>query len=466
MYNEASLNALLNREGSEENNSMNVSPRSSDSVSLGLNTYHDIIKAPAVDPLTGLCSKEQFFLLAKDFDRKHPLEGVDAIVLNYNKFHLINELYGRKFGDKVLCAIADCVSETAKEHGGIACRYDADKFYMYIKHQKSYEFLIHQVSDKLAHMMKTPDIRVRIGIYPDLFKDATIEQRFDRAMQACNSITKGHATCYEIYDSKMHEKEMFEARLLDSIGSAFAENQFSLAFQPKYNVHGNLPKLTSAEVLIRWKHPEFGLVKPDFFIPLFEENGLIRQLDRYVWRKAAAQIRRWKDELGYSIPVSVNVSRVDIFDPDIIDYLKQLIKDYDIETGDLHLEITETAYTDNVEQIVSVVKELQREGFMVEMDDFGKGYSSINMLTNLPLDALKLDIGFIKDITENNKGKNLLGCILEIAKLLNLTVIAEGVENSKQYFLLKNAGCDEIQGFYFSKPLASTEFRNLLASEA
>ena len=259
---------------------------------------------------------------------------------------------------------------------------------------------------------------------------------------------------------------MFEARLLDSIGSAFAENQFSLAFQPKYNVHGNLPKLTSAEVLIRWKHPEFGLVKPDFFIPLFEENGLIRQLDRYVWREAAAQIRRWKDELGYSIPVSVNVSRVDIFDPDIIDYLQQLIKDYDIETGDLHLEITETAYTDNVEQIVSVVKELQREGFMVEMDDFGKGYSSINMLTNLPLDALKLDIGFIKDITENNKGKNLLGCILEIAKLLNLTVIAEGVENSKQYFLLKNAGCDEIQGFYFSKPLASTEFRNLLVSEA
>ena len=128
------------------------------------------------------------------------------------------------------------------------------------------------------------------------------------------------------------------------------------------------------------------------------------------------------------------------------------------------MEITETAYTDNVDHIVTVVKKLQKAGFMVEMDDFGKGYSSINMLTTLPLDALKLDIEFIKDIAENNKGKNLLGCILEMAKLLDLTVIAEGVENAKQYFLLKNAGCDMIQGYYFSKPLETKEFEKLLVA--
>lgn len=426
------------------------------------------VKRPtALDPLTGLYSKEQFFSRATEYDKLHPQHGVDAIVLNYNKFHLINELYGRGYGDKVLCAIGDCVNKTAKEHNGIACRYDADIFYMYINHQDNYDFLISQVSSELASIMNTPDTRIRIGIYPDASMAASLQQRFDRAIQACNSVSKnGRSSTYEIYDEKMHKRELYEAMLIDSIGDALNENQFKLVFQPKYDIHGEKPKLSSAEVLIRWQHPDFGDVRPDFFIPLFEENGLIRQLDRYVWKEAAKQIRIWRDEFGYTIPVSVNVSRVDIFDLDFLSYLKQIVKENGIETKDLHLEITETAYTDNVDQIVAVVKELQKAGFMVEMDDFGKGYSSFNMLTTLPLDALKLDIGFIKDIAENNKEMNLLGCILKIAKLLNLTVIAEGVESAKQYLLLKNAGCDEIQGYYFSKPLDSGAFESLLQQKA
>lgn len=426
------------------------------------------VKRPtALDPLTGLYSKEQFFSRATEYDKLHPQQGVDAIVLNYNKFHLINELYGRGYGDKVLCAIGDCVNKTAKEHNGIACRYDADIFYMYINHQDNYDFLISQVSSELASIMNTPDTRIRIGIYPDTSMAASLQQRFDRAIQACNSVSKnGHSSTYEIYDEKMHKRELYEAMLIDSIGDALNENQFKLVFQPKYDIHGEKPKLSSAEVLIRWQHPDFGDVRPDFFIPLFEENGLIRQLDRYVWKEAAKQIRIWRDEFGYTIPVSVNVSRVDIFDLDFLSYLKQIVKENGIETKDLHLEITETAYTDNVDQIVAVVKELQKAGFMVEMDDFGKGYSSFNMLTTLPLDALKLDIGFIKDIAENNKEMNLLDCILKIAKLLNLTVIAEGVESAKQYLLLKNAGCDEIQGYYFSKPLDSGAFESLLQQKA
>lgn len=426
------------------------------------------VKRPtALDPLTGLYSKEQFFSRATEYDKLHHQQGVDAIVLNYNKFHLINELYGRGYGDKVLCAIGDCVNKTAKEHNGIACRYDADIFYLYINHQDNYDFLISQVSSELASIMNTPDTRIRIGIYPDTSMAASLQQRFDRAIQACNSVSKnGRSSTYEIYDEKMHKRELYEAMLIDSIGDALNENQFKLVFQPKYDIHGEKPKLSSAEVLIRWQHPDFGDVRPDFFIPLFEENGLIRQLDRYVWKEAAKQIRIWRDEFGYTIPVSVNVSRVDIFDLDFLSYLKQIVKENGIEPKDLHLEITETAYTDNVDQIVAVVKELQKAGFMVEMDDFGKGYSSFNMLTTLPLDALKLDIGFVKDIAENNKEMNLLGCILKIAKLLNLTVIAEGVESAKQYLLLKNAGCDEIQGYYFSKPLDSGAFESLLQQKA
>ncbi len=433
------------------------------SLSMRVKTNHDFKRTADFDPLTGLYSKDQFFSNATEYDRQHPFEGVDAIVLNYNKFHLINELYGRNFGDKVLCVIGDCVNHVATEHGGFACRYDADIFYMYINHQDSYDFLTSQVSSKLAAIMNTPDIRVRIGIYPDINRNASLEQRFDRAIQACNSANKSSRSAYyEIYDENMHQKELYEAVILNSIGNALNENQFKLVFQPKYNIHGNAPLLSSAEVLIRWQHPEVGTIRPDFFIPLFEENGLIKQLDRYVWREAARQIRVWKEEFGRTVPLSVNVSRVDIFDDDLIDYLKSIIRENNISTADLHLEITETAYTQNVSQIVSVVEQLRKAGFQVEMDDFGKGYSSFNMLTTLPLDALKLDIGFIKDIAKDNKEMNLLLCILKIAKLLNLTVIAEGVENSMQYDLLKDAGCDMIQGYFLSKPLSYTDFSKLL----
>ncbi len=435
------------------------------SLNMRIKPIHDLKRTADFDPLTGLYSKDQFFYNANEYDKTHPSEGVDAIVLNYNKFHLINELYGRNFGDKVLCVIGDCVRNVALEHGGFACRYDADIFYMYINHQSNYEFLTSQVSSKLAAIMKTPDIRVRIGIYPDINRNASLQQRFDRAIQACNSANKSsHSASYEIYDETMHKKELYEAVILDSIGDALNENQFNLVFQPKYYIQGDSPSLSSAEVLIRWQHPEVGTISPDFFIPLFEKNGLIKQLDRYVWREAAKQIRKWKDEFGQTVPVSVNVSRVDIFDDDLIEYLKAIIIENGIFTSDLHLEITETAYTENVSQIVSVVNQLRKAGFQVEMDDFGKGYSSFNMLTTLPLDALKLDIGFIKNIAENNKEMNLLGCILKIAKLLNLTVIAEGVENSTQYKLLKDVGCDMIQGYYLSKPLSSDDFKEVLSS--
>ncbi len=162
------------------------------------------------------------------------------------------------------------------------------------------------------------------------------------------------------------------------------------------------------------------------------------------------------------MPISVNVSRVDIYDPDLVDYLKQIIAENNISASELHLEITETAYTDSVTQIKGVVEGLRNEGFMVEMDDFGKGYSSLNMLTSLPIDALKLDMAFITDIAENNKEMSMVEFVLEIARFLGVPVIAEGVESASQYLLLKKAGCDIIQGYYFSKPVSATEFGHLI----
>ena len=216
----------------------------------------------------------------------------------------------------------------------------------------------------------------------------------------------------------MHEKELFSARLLKDFEVAIREKQFKVYFQPKYNITGNTPVLSSAEALIRWLHPELGFIRPDLFVPLFEENGLVQQLDRYVWQETAEQMKRWHDTFGISVPISVNVSRVDINDPDMSDFIISLVERNGIPKRDYLLEITESAYTDNSNQIIAVVNNLREKGFRVEMDDFGSGYSSLNMLTTLPIDALKLDRAFINNIAPKNKEMRMVELILEIAEFL------------------------------------------------
>ena len=422
-----------------------------------------IIGATGLDRLTGLMTRDFFFQYCQEYDKFHPEQQVDAVIINFSKFHLINDLYGRNFGDMVLKSMAEGARTVARAYGGVACRDNADSFYLYIEHQKDYEYLKKTVTNKLYTTINNTNVRLRIGIYPDFYRSCTLQQRFDRALHACNSISRNaHDTEVSIYDNKMHEKELYEEQLLADIGDALTHNQINVIFQPKYDVSGDAPVLCSSEALIRWKHPKFGYVPPDLFIPLFEENGQIKELDRYVWRETAHQIRRWKDMYGVTMPVSVNISRAEIFAPDLIDFLTGIVVKNGLENSDISLEITETAYTDSVNNIVDAVAEIRNHGFKVAMDDFGKGYSSLNMLTNLPIDSLKLDMAFIKDIAIDNKEMHIVEFVLDVAKFLGVPVIAEGVESREQYLLLKESGCNIIQGYYFSRPLTSSEFGSLI----
>ena len=423
----------------------------------------NIIKATENDSLTGLYTREFFYEYGHQFDFRYPAMETDAIVLNFNHFHLINELYGRHFGDQVLFRIADGIRDVLADKEGIACRYDADTYYLYIEHSEDYGALMDRIYAGLAELLQTPEVRLRMGVYSDTFRSETFEQRFDRALQACNSLRGKHEMAYAVYDAGMHEKELHDARLLEDFEIALEEKQFKVLYQPKYNIKGEKPRLSSAEALISWMHPEFGRVSPGQFIPLFEENGLIQRLDHYVWSEAAAQMRKWKEEFGDTVPVSVNVSRVDVYDPHIVEFLTGLVEQNGLEPGEYLLEVTESAYTDNSRQIVDVVKRLREKGFKVEMDDFGSGYSSLNMLTTLPIDALKLDMVFVRNLTANSKEMRMVELVLDIAKFLDVPVIAEGVENEEQYHLLKEAGCDVIQGYYFSRPVLHEEFGELIA---
>ena len=200
------------------------------------------------------------------------------------------------------------------------------------------------------------------------------------------------------------------------------------------------------------------MISPGDFIPLFESNGLIQKLDRYVWKEAARQIGDWKKRYGISVPVSVNVSRMDIYYPKLRDDFMVLLKENDLDVKELMLEITESAYADNADQLVNVIEKLRNDGFMIEMDDFGSGYSSLNMLTTIPIDALKMDMKFIRNMQKDEKSMKLVELVLDIADFLQVPVIAEGVETEEQMQLLKERGCAIIQGYYFSKPVPPEEF--------
>ena len=415
----------------------------------------DIIRSTERDQLTGLYNREYFFRYAAQYDAHHPGEATDAVLVDVIHFHILNERNGRAYGDQVLRTVAEALLKTMRDEGGIVCRREADTFLIYCPHRGGYEDIWRNVA---TGMGEGNQVRVRIGVYSQADHSIDMERRFDRAKLAADTVKNSFTAPIAFYDSAMHEKEVFAEQLLEDFRAAIRERQFAVHYQPKFDVRQAEPVLDSAEALVRWNHPEFGMISPGIFIPLFEEHGLIRELDSYVWREAAAQIKAWKKTLGRSIPVSVNVSRIDLYDPGLLGALEGLAAEYGLSRHELLLEITESAYTENADQIIAVVKELRSSGFHIEMDDFGTGYSSLNMISALPIDVLKLDMQFIRTAFRERRDTRLLGAVIGLAKSIELPIIAEGVETAEQMLALKAMGCDVIQGYYFSKPLPADAF--------
>lgn len=415
----------------------------------------DIIRWTERDQLTGLYNREFFYRYAAQHDEYHPEEPTDAIVLDINHFHMVNERYGKEFGDRVLRLVAEKLRAKVSDSDGIVCRKEDDTFLIYCLHRSDYG----QILDGVCMQMETDyQIRARMGVYPDVDRGIDMERRFDRAKQAADAVKNSYSQTVGFYDNAMHEKELYLEQLLEDFHTAIREKQFTVFYQPKFDVRPDEPVLCSTEALARWRHPKLGLISPGVFIPLFEKNGLIRELDSFVWREAVAQIRTWEERLGRLIPVSVNVSRIDLNDPPLLKILEKTVDEAGIGRESILLEITESAYTDNAEQIVNVVKSLRESGFFIEMDDFGTGFSSLNMITTLPIDALKLDIQFIRTAFRDRKDTRLLETVIRLAQSLGLSTIAEGVETEEQMLTLKALGCDVVQGYYFSKPLPADEF--------
>lgn len=412
------------------------------------------------DRLTGLYSKEFFYRRAKELLLRNPEQKYDIICSDIENFKLVNDVLGIPSGDRLLCSTAERYKEFDLKNG-ISGRLNADQFICMKERQQNYtEEWFLQLEQQVKESSGINNIVIKWGIYPIEDRTLSVEQMCDRALLAVRSIKGKYGKYFAAYDEELRNKLLREQSITDSMESALAKGQFEIYLQPKYRMKDHV--LAGAEALVRWIHPEWGILLPGQFIPLFEKNGFITKLDEYVWERACELLWDW-EQRGYGmIPLSVNVSRADFYNADLASILLDTVKNYNLSPSLLHLEITESAYTENPMQIIETVKQLRELGFIIEMDDFGSGYSSLNMLNQMPIDVLKLDMQFVQSETAKPIKQSILRFVMDIARSMELDTVAEGVETPEQLERLKEIGCNYAQGYYFSKPIPYRDFEALL----
>ena len=433
--------------------------------SIELSEKRITVSASERDELTDVYNKHIFEEYVSKIDKYNEAEPKDMIIVNISHFNLYNELYGKQEGNNALIGLANVLKDIALHNDGIVSRLQTDYFALYINHLNDYDDLVNTINNGLKDKYNLTNINVRIGIYCIKDKSEGVDIRIDRAKLVCDEIRRTNTSFYNVYNDLNQKNQLFQERLNHDFKKAIANKEFQVYYQPKINIKGDKFELSSAEALVRWIHPELGFISPGMFIPLFEENGNIKILDRYVWNEAAKQIRLWYEKYHIMLPVSINVSRIDMFDSGIVDIISNIVKDNKINPSDIYLEITESAYNNETDQIIEIINELRNRGFKIEIDDFGSGYSSLNTLATLSFDVLKLDMKFVKDMFKNEKTLKMIGIVSDIAKYLNVKLIAEGVETKEQLEKLKELKYDVIQGFYFSKAVNSIEFEQFFGKE-
>ena len=416
------------------------------------------------DRITGVYSKDFFCQQIREVLNRNPDIKYDILCSDIEDFKLINDSFGVATGDKILRQVAKLYTQKLGKHG-FCGRLSADQFACILEHRDDYADEMFTDSDTCINSgFDNQNVVMKYGIYTVEDRNVSVEQMCDRALLAAHSIKGQYGKHFAIYDDKLRSTLLRRQAITDSMESALHTGQFEVYLQPKYQIWSG--KLIGAEALVRWNHPEWGLQSPAEFIPIFEQNGFITKLDQYVWECTCKMMHKW-DQKGYPmINVSVNVSRMDIHNSNLVDFLTSLIKQYQLEPSRLHIEITESAYTDTSRQLIETLRELRNLGFIIEMDDFGSGYSSLNMLTEMPIDVLKLDMKFIQTEMMKPSGQGILRFIVSLARWMKLSVVAEGVETKEQLERLQTDGCDYAQGYYFYKPMPVKMFESLLTTES
>lgn len=408
------------------------------------------------DSLTGLLNRDQFYEDVHDMVNKYHDTTFYLICSNIKDFKFINEIFGMEKGNQVLIKQAKLMASNPSERT-ICARLMNDRFALCLPRE---EFDEKRVAYSIKELQRefsgnSFHLHTYMGVYEIRDRDEAVSIMVDKANIAADTIKNNYDCCVAYYDEHLLEISIEQRRLLGEFEPALQNDEFVMYLQPQVKRDG---AAKGAEALVRWVHPSRGILTPYAFIDILENAGLIYKLDLYIWEKAAQKLAEWKEKGYGSYHISVNISTKDFYIIDIYETFTGLINKYGIAASNLHLEITETTLMTDFEKNMNIIHKLQGVGFRVEIDDFGSGYSSLNMLKDISADVLKIDMGFLRKSENEVKGQDILESIITLAGKIGMDVITEGVETKKQLDMLTMMGCHEFQGYYFSKPVPVSEF--------
>lgn len=417
------------------------------------------------DSLTNIYKKSMFYEATRTMIDEHPDIQFLFLRFDIDRFQLVNSFYGLSEGDKVLKTIGLYIQEFASTKK--LCTYgriEADIFGVCFPFRGNEAMVegIERVKEKLKNYPLDFDLVPTIGLYVVTDPGLSVDNMFDNANLAAKTVKGNYINSFAFYVEDMSKAIRDEQEIINEMTAALKEEQFVVYLQPKYSLQGKKP--SGAEALARWVHPTKGMISPQVFIPVFERNGFIAKLDYYMWEKVCCMLKGWIDSGITPNPISVNVSRVNLYNPHIVDILCELTDKYQVPRHLLNLELTESVYTDNPIVMQETMKRFHKEGFIVMMDDFGSGYSSLNILKDIEFDVLKIDMRFFFKSPIPGRGESIIASVVRMAKWLHIPTIAEGVEEEKQVEFLRNIGCEYVQGFYFAKPMPVAEYEPIAAS--
>lgn len=414
------------------------------------------------DSLTGLYRRDRFQRETRKLLNRYPEKKFALVRLDIAKFQLVNSFFGINQGDEFLKSIAKMIQDyfCHKEQATFG-RMRADVFAMCIEYDSKQELedMAQVFREKVRQILPEFDMIPVFGFYLIADHRMEVNDMYDYAKMASKQCKGNYIQNFAYYQDAMGQDVIKEQKIINMTRPALEQEKFVLYIQPKYDIQGN--HIAGGEVLVRWKESDKGMISPGEFIPVFERNGFIMQLDYYVWEHACRLLRRWLDKGYQPMPISVNVSRVSVYNPNLVDMICDLVASYQIPPALFQLELTESAYTTNPYMIREAMKKLQERGFTILMDDFGSGYSSLNVLKDIAVDVLKIDMKFMEEAEIPGRSENILASVVNMAQQLKMPVIAEGVEKKSQVDFLKGIGCEYVQGFYFAKPMPSDEYEQL-----
>ena len=415
--------------------------------------------------LTHLHNMKSFFYLCGEMIKAEPDQKYSVVIMDIVQFKAVNEFCGRAEGDRLLKFIAECF-QWYEDHrkDTYACHVRADIFCLCTQYEdvRELENIVSEIKAKIDEFPSTYKVQPSFGIGISPEREPAVSYLKDCATMAMNSVKGKVYRTYAIFGEKMRRQLMRERQVENDIVGALENGELVLYIQPKVNM--STGRIIGGEALVRWLHPEKGLVSPGEFIPVLEKNGFIINVDEYIWEKVFAYLGKLKEEGRELVPISINVSRLHAYDTQLAENLIRLREKYDIPAEYVPLELTESAFLEDEKGMYQRMENLRSQGFLVSMDDFGTGYSTMNMLKNQTLDEIKIDREFIRDL-EKDKSQIIIRNTIAMLQQLGAHIVIEGVETEEQKEFLLGCNCTDVQGFLFYRPMPVEEFDRLLLQQ-